>query len=82
MGGADVLARLRAVDTDLKRGAFVITGGYALAFLAGAVLFAVTGEPALMAVAAALYGATVAIVVVGAALWKTATRLFPDRKEN
>lgn len=76
-----MLARLRAVDNDAKRAAFVVAGVYALVFLAGLVLFVVTGESGLMAGAAALFGLTAGLAGVVAALWKTATWLFPDRED-
>ncbi|MEU3452235.1 hypothetical protein ABZ671_01130 [Micromonospora sp. NPDC006766] len=68
------------IDNDIKQGAFVITGLYALAFIAGVVLFAVTGETGLMVGAVALFGLTVLLVATMGGLWWLARRLFPDGK--
>lgn len=75
-------AHLRAVDNDAKRATFVVAGVYAIIFLAGLILFVVTGESGLMAGAAALFVLTAGLAGVVAALWKTAMLLFPDREEN
>ncbi|MET8278331.1 hypothetical protein [Micromonospora sp. NPDC005174] len=77
-----MLARLRTIDTDLKRAAFVVAGMCALMFVAGIVLFVVTGDAGLMAAAVAVFSLIFGGVAILAGLWQVSVRIFPSQKED